>query len=210
MIGLLELLAIVLLALFAGAGALIARSTVDGPEFVLTAAVRHFPPQRTEWGAAMRAEMTQLTQPVPRWRFALSAALIALFPPVRSGRAPVVAVVLTAVTATAAGVTASWALPGLRVFAIVFVAALGLSVALMLHRHRGRAALPWLPLRAPLLLGVAGCVVTTGYVVAVYPASGPVIPGKRSVHKRHHVGRVRPDARGIRVAGPRCTPRARR
>jgi hypothetical protein len=178
MIGLLELLAIILLALLAGAIALYARSTVDGPDLVLTTAVRHFPPQRAEWATAMTSEMAQLTRPVQRWRFAFSAARMALFPPGHRRLAPAIAIVLTALTATATGVATGRALPGLRVFAIALVAALGLSIALTLYRRGARPAVPWFTLSAPLLLGVAGCVATAGYVIATYPAAGPVVPGE--------------------------------
>ncbi len=55
------------------------------PERLLATAVRHMPAERSEWGAAMLAELAQLRHPVTRWQFALSCVRVALFPPHRGG-----------------------------------------------------------------------------------------------------------------------------
>lgn len=55
------------------------------PEKVLTAAVRRMPAERSEWGAAMLAELAQLQHPSTRWQFALNCTRVALFPPRKGG-----------------------------------------------------------------------------------------------------------------------------
>ncbi|NOT64018.1 MAG: hypothetical protein HOP19_27710 [Acidobacteria bacterium] len=51
------------------------------PERLLAWAVRHMPAERSEWGAAMLAELANLQHPATRWQFALSCLRVALFPP---------------------------------------------------------------------------------------------------------------------------------
>jgi hypothetical protein len=58
---------------------------MDGPGLLLTRAVRLMPAERGEWGAAMLAELARLQHPTTRWRFALSCARVALFPPRKDG-----------------------------------------------------------------------------------------------------------------------------
>lgn len=53
----------------------------DGAQRLLAAAVRRMPEGRQDWGNAMRAELTQITSPITRWRFALGCLRTALFPP---------------------------------------------------------------------------------------------------------------------------------
>jgi hypothetical protein len=55
----------------------------DGPERLLTAAIRHMPPERSEWGEAMMSELMHLHARGEgfRWCFALGCARAALFPP---------------------------------------------------------------------------------------------------------------------------------
>jgi hypothetical protein len=43
------------------------------------------PAERSDWGAAMLAELAQLRNPSARWWFALGCARVALFPPSRGG-----------------------------------------------------------------------------------------------------------------------------
>jgi hypothetical protein len=61
------------------------RSALDRPGLLLAAAVRRMPEERSEWGAAMLAELAQLQHPSTRWRFALACTRVALFPPRRGG-----------------------------------------------------------------------------------------------------------------------------
>lgn len=56
------------------------------PERLLKAAVRHMTAERSEWGAAMLAELANLSHPATRWQFALSCLRVALFPPPQLGR----------------------------------------------------------------------------------------------------------------------------
>ncbi len=55
------------------------------PEKLLGAALRWMPEERSEWGAAMLAELAHLQQPRARWQFAWGCARVALFPPRRGG-----------------------------------------------------------------------------------------------------------------------------
>jgi hypothetical protein len=55
----------------------------DGPERLLSTAIRHMPPERSEWGEAMMSELVHLHARGEgfRWCFALGCARAALFPP---------------------------------------------------------------------------------------------------------------------------------
>ncbi|MDX2042601.1 MAG: hypothetical protein SF097_15375 [Acidobacteriota bacterium] len=53
------------------------------PEKLLGAALRWMPEERSEWGAAMLAELAHLQHPRARWQFAWGCARVALFPPRR-------------------------------------------------------------------------------------------------------------------------------
>jgi hypothetical protein len=50
-----------------------ARSTMDGPQLLLSIAVGMLPDRHREWGAAMSAELSQHRSPSSRWWFALGA-----------------------------------------------------------------------------------------------------------------------------------------
>lgn len=56
-------------------------SLTDTPQLLLTIVVRWMPAERSEWGAAMLAELAQLQNPSTRWWFALGCTRVALFPP---------------------------------------------------------------------------------------------------------------------------------
>lgn len=71
------------------------------PERLLTAAVRCLPAERSEWGAAMLAELAQLQHPMARWQFALSCVRVALFPPDAGGHNVMVKGMLVTLTAAA-------------------------------------------------------------------------------------------------------------
>jgi hypothetical protein len=60
-------------------------SLSDAPRWLLTITVRRMPAERSDWGAAMLAELAQLRNPSARWWFALGCARAALFPPRRGG-----------------------------------------------------------------------------------------------------------------------------
>lgn len=71
------------------------------PERLLVAAVRHMPAERSEWGAAMLAELAQLRHPAARWQFALSCVRVALFPPDLGGHSLMLKGMLVTLTAAA-------------------------------------------------------------------------------------------------------------
>ncbi len=54
---------------------------LDASTAFLASAVRTLPASRTEWGAAMLAELAAVPGAWARWRFALGCARTALFPP---------------------------------------------------------------------------------------------------------------------------------
>jgi hypothetical protein len=59
----------------------------DAPARLLALAVASLPDVRRGWGAAMTAELSSVTGSAARWRFAVSSARAALFPPA-DGRRP--------------------------------------------------------------------------------------------------------------------------
>lgn len=144
------------------------RSAMDGSELLLAAAVGGLPDERRDWGAAMMAELAQLRNPSSRWWFALGCAYVATFPPRSSGLPVAVVGVLAAVTVVGVGMAVGRALPALQVSAVTFVALVGALATLTVARSRR------LSLAAPgvaVLVGVAGCIATTGYVVVKYPVA---------------------------------------
>jgi hypothetical protein len=82
-------------------------SILDGPGWLLAAAVATLPADRRDWGAAMAAELAQVQGRAARWRFAAGCARAAVFPPGDSraavGVAGAVAVAATAVAVLATG-----------------------------------------------------------------------------------------------------------
>ncbi len=60
-------------------------SVADLPKLLLTIAVSRMPAERSDWGAAMLAELAQLQHPFARWQFVLGCVRVALFPPRRGG-----------------------------------------------------------------------------------------------------------------------------
>lgn len=59
---------------------------MDLPARVLAWATRWMPEERSEWRAAMESELTQIKDPLERWRFALGGTRAAMFTPGRSNR----------------------------------------------------------------------------------------------------------------------------
>lgn len=142
------------------------RSTVDGPARVLGAAVRALPRDRRDWGAAMAAELAEVPGRRERWRFVAGCVRVAAWPP-RSRRRPAIAVGAgSTVVVLAVALATGEALPALRVFAVTFAALAGALATLTVARS-GRAGLAG-PGRAVFtigLVGVAGCIAVTGYIV---------------------------------------------
>jgi hypothetical protein len=143
-------------------------SKMDGPERVLAAAVRGLPDARGDWGTAMMAELAQLEHPASRWQFALSCAYAAVFAPRNSGLSGAWVGAMGVVAAIATSLAMERLLPTLKVFAVTFVALAGALALWSAARSRR------LSLAAPavaVLVGVAGCLATTVYVVVKYPAA---------------------------------------
>lgn len=147
-----------------------ARSTMDGPQLVLTVAVLMLPDGRGDWGTAMSAELAQLRSPSSRWWFALGCARVALLPP-DSRRLPAIAAAAAGVAATAVvGVALGRVLPAVQPFAVTFAALIGVFAIVAVGR--GRRPDPTRPgpaTTAVMLAGVAGCVAIFGYVAVRYP-----------------------------------------
>jgi hypothetical protein len=144
-------------------------ATLDGPGVLLQAAAGTLPADRRDWGAAMAAELAQVTDPAARWRFAAGCARAAVFPPGShraGGVAGAVAVAATAATVLAAGA----ALPAARVFAPTFVGLLGGLATLTVARSRrvGRAG-PGPAVTGLGLAAVAACVAAATWYLAEHP-----------------------------------------
>jgi hypothetical protein len=100
----------------------------DLPRRLLAAATAWTPAGRADWSRAMLAELDQVTGRRARWRFALSAARVALVPP-RSGRLTAIAAAAGAAAAALiihlllpqAGPVAATAVPGLPALSAWFV-----------------------------------------------------------------------------------------
>ena len=146
------------------------RAAIDGPARLLTVAVAMLPEERRDWGAAMTAELAQLDDRAPRWRFALGCVRVAVLAP-RGSRMPglVTAALAVAAVATAA-LAVGHALPALRVFAVTFVALLGVAATLAAARgRRPSAAAPIVTTAA--LTGVAASIAVTACVLAEHPGA---------------------------------------
>ncbi len=111
-------------------------TAIDAPALMLRAAVTTLPENRHEWGAAMETELTQAVGSAPRWRFALGCAHTALIPP-RSNRTPlIVAAAISIVSVAVAAPAVGYVLPAMQIFAVTFVALVGVVVMFTLARSR--------------------------------------------------------------------------
>ena len=110
------MLALLVLAVLMAAGLLwLLRGSggSDAPARIVTVAAGLLPEHRRDWGRAMAAELAQIHGRGRRWRFAVGAVRVALFPPPRL-RNRVLAVALAGLTAAAgATVAAASEVPGL-------------------------------------------------------------------------------------------------
>jgi hypothetical protein len=152
-------------------------SLLDGPGRLLAVAVGTLPAERREWAAAMEAELAGVQGRPARWRFAVSAARTASFPP-PSGRRPIVvasaaAVVLIVATSLSVG----RAVPELHVFAWTFTALA--SAAAVLALARGRRIAPSPAIAAIVCAAVAGCIAATVYLLRQDPSGAAAL---RPVH----------------------------
>jgi hypothetical protein len=146
-------------------------SAMDGPGWLLAAAAATLPAGRSDWGAAMAAELAQVQDRAARWRFAAGCGRTAILPPGGS-RAAVGAAGTLAVAAVAAAALATGAgLPAGRVFAPAFVGLLGGLATLAVARSRrvGRAG-PGPAIAGLALAGVAACLAATTYYLTEYPS----------------------------------------
>jgi len=139
-------------------------SAMDPPGRVLAVAVAALPEDRREWGSAMTAELAEVRGRSARWRFALSSARATLLLPPAGGW-PVLAFVAGAVvvSAVAVGPAVGTVVPGLKVFAVSFIAVVGAMVVLSVARSRR----PRLTALAPAIL-VAGSVAASIAVTVVF------------------------------------------
>jgi hypothetical protein len=132
----------------------------DGPERLVAAAARHLPPARQDWGRAMTAELTHVTDRPARWRFAGGVVRVALFPPARHrGLVVTVAIVALAITAVGTAVAAITA-PAMAVFAGALGVLLGGYATAVACRWPAR------PLTAPRLMAAAVALTGTSAAVA--------------------------------------------
>jgi hypothetical protein len=145
-------------------------ASLDGPAWLLAAAVATLPADRRDWGAAMTAELAQLPDGAARWRFAVGCARAAVFPPGGS-RAPVaVAGALAVVAIAAAALGTGAALPPGRVFALTLVGLVGgLATLTVARSRRVGGAGPGPAVAGLALAGVAGCLAFTTYYLAEHP-----------------------------------------
>jgi hypothetical protein len=81
-------------------------AALDGPARLLAVSAAALPEDRRDWGAAMAAELAQVLEREARWRFALSSARAASFPPRGSWRPVLVAGGLTAAVTLVAALAA--------------------------------------------------------------------------------------------------------
>jgi hypothetical protein len=150
-------------------------AALDGPGWLLAAATATLPASRREWGQAMAAELAQVPDRGPRWRFAAGCARAAVLPPGRSRGAVGVA---GAVVVVAVGTGA--VLPAGRVFALVFVGLLGGLATLAVVRSRGAGGAemgaagagrggPGAVVAGLALAAVAACLAVTIYYLAEHP-----------------------------------------
>lgn len=157
-------------------GAAMARRDRDLAARMVAGAAVRLPSERAEWGRAMAIELGEIPAGRYRWRFALGATRVALFPP---GRLPLPTMVaggglVVTLFATAA---VRWALPEMQVFVAVMGLLLSSYAALRLVRRirRRRAVLPvdggwaYVAARTALFVGIVATVTTVAVVVATHP-----------------------------------------
>ncbi|MFF0269459.1 hypothetical protein [Kribbella sp. NPDC004536] len=141
----------------------------DWPAWMLRVAADGLHGDREQWGRAMLAELASIEDPMQRWRFALSAARVALLPPSRRGFHPAL---VAAMVAGGAWAGAAAFFPRLQVFVVVFAVLLGgyLSWAVA-GRRVPRVVLrsPWIVVVSVVLLGVVACVGLAARAASAYP-----------------------------------------
>jgi hypothetical protein len=153
-------------------------SGLDGPGWLVAAAVARLPGDRRDWGAAMAAELAQVQGRPARWRFAAGCARTALFPPGGSRTAVGITGALAVAALVAAAQAAGAALPAGRVFALTFVGLLGgLATVTVARSRRVGGAGPGPAVAGLAVAGVAGCLVFTIHYLAEHSFYGGVDPG---------------------------------
>jgi hypothetical protein len=146
---------------------------------LLAVAVRRMPEERSDWGAAMLAELTQVEGFIGRWQFVAGGILVALFPP-RGPRltqivvpAPVKGRTIVARPGTSAALGALCLVPFLAANAIV---ANRIEPFFSLIRPGAHTA----PREYALLATVLSLILVGG-VVALRPLWGAAAAGRRRV-----------------------------
>jgi hypothetical protein len=135
----------------------------DGPGRLLALAVATLPEHRGDWGTAMTAELDYLRNPTQRWWFALGGLRVALFPPRANRRLTLGTAAAAIVVAAGAQLVVGRAQPGMRVFALTFVAVVGAVTTLAVARS------------GQLRLGRAGAALTALVPAAVGGAIGMAV-----------------------------------
>jgi hypothetical protein len=169
-------------------------ASLDGPGWLLAAAVATLPAHRRDWGQAMAAELIQVEGRGDRWRFAAGCARTAAFPPGGTRTAVAVTGVVAVVAVVVMVLATGAALPAGRVFAPVLVALLGVlfTVAVARSYQPGEAGAggsddagaarsgPGPVVIALVLAGVVACVAATTYYLVEHPSYQPLRePGTR-------------------------------
>ncbi|HEX7270210.1 MAG TPA: hypothetical protein VF256_22680 [Streptosporangiaceae bacterium] len=169
------MLAILVLAVLMAAGLLwLLRGSggSDAPARIVTVAAGLLPEHRRDWGRAMAAELAQIHGHGRRWRFAVGAVRVALFPPPRL-RNRVLAVALAGLAAAAgATVAAASEVPGLSVFAAVLGLLLcGYATAVTSRSPRPRPTMPRVIVGVTAMAGAAAAVAVVAQIAAAHPAA---------------------------------------
>lgn len=176
------LLVLPLIVLVAGARRLVRRTGAprhsdvptrpDAPTWIVAVAADRLPADRREWGNAMAAELTGIPAGSRRWRFALGAAWVALFPPQRRPAIPALVAVAGLIVVVAATLAVHTWLPTMQAFVaeagVLLSGYAVLAVARQARVHRGRVRLA---ISAAMLLGVAGIVTIVSFVAVTHPTA---------------------------------------
>jgi hypothetical protein len=144
----------------------------DAPARIVNVAVGLLPEHRRDWGRALAAELAQIRGSGRRWRFAVSAVRVALFPPPRR-RNRVLAVTLVGLAAAAAAtVAAASEVPGLSVFvAVLGLLLCGYATAVTARSPRPRLTVPRVIVGVVALAGAAAAVAVVARIASAHPAA---------------------------------------
>jgi hypothetical protein len=145
----------------------------DAPARVLAVAVATLPEVRRDWGVAMVAELSSVTDSAARWRFAVSSARAALFPPAgvrgpATGYFGAAVTVLSVIACIVAAAYLSLAYPG--TVEVAFIAVLVVFLAACVS----------LALFAPPALTSNALARRTGLFLGIGSGLGPLLLSRRN------------------------------